>query len=73
MSLTSYGDFSKRLHDKVVGQRIPIVCSIEVTARCNLRCVHCYINLPARIQDAQASRTLGWTTPNPLRRLGRDR
>lgn len=38
----SYGEFSKRLHDKVAGKRIPIVGSFEVTFRCNLRCVHCY-------------------------------
>ena len=39
----SYGEFSKRLHDKVAGKRIPIVGSLEVTFRCNLRCVHCYV------------------------------
>jgi MoaA/NifB/PqqE/SkfB family radical SAM enzyme len=45
--ITNYSEFSRRLHDKVVGRRIPISGSIEVTARCNLRCAHCYINLPA--------------------------
>ena len=39
----SYGEFSQRLHDKVAGKRIPIVGSLEVTFRCNLRCVHCYV------------------------------
>jgi radical SAM protein with 4Fe4S-binding SPASM domain len=38
----SYGEFSKRLHEKVAGQRIPISGSLELTFRCNLRCVHCY-------------------------------
>ena len=51
--ITTYGEFSKRLHDKVVSQRIPITGSIEVTARCNLRCAHCYINLPAGDRQAQ--------------------
>jgi radical SAM protein with 4Fe4S-binding SPASM domain len=51
--VTGYGDFSKRLHDKAVGQRIPLAGSIEVTDRCNLRCVHCYINLPAADRQAQ--------------------
>ena len=37
-----YSDFSKRLHEKVAGQRIPINGSLELTFRCNLRCVHCY-------------------------------
>jgi radical SAM protein with 4Fe4S-binding SPASM domain len=39
----AYGDFSKRLHEKAVGQRIPISGSIELTFRCNLRCQHCYV------------------------------
>ncbi len=37
-----YHEFSKRIHDKVVADRIPINGSIELTLRCNLRCVHCY-------------------------------
>jgi len=44
---SSYAEFSQRLHDKVASERIPISGSLEVTARCNLRCGHCYINLPA--------------------------
>jgi radical SAM protein with 4Fe4S-binding SPASM domain len=52
--ITSYGEFSKRFHDKVAGQRIPVTGSIEVTARCNLHCAHCYINLPAGDREAQA-------------------
>lgn len=50
-----YGDFSERLHDKVGSQRIPICGSIEVTARCNLNCRHCYINLPRDDKEAQKS------------------
>jgi MoaA/NifB/PqqE/SkfB family radical SAM enzyme len=38
-----YGQFSQRLHDKVAGRRIPLVGSLELTFRCNLRCVHCYV------------------------------
>ncbi len=45
--VTKYGDFSRSLHGSVFEQRIPFTGSIEVTARCNLRCVHCFINLPA--------------------------
>ena len=40
----NYGDFSKRLHQAVVRNRIPVGGSIDLTNRCNLRCVHCYIN-----------------------------
>lgn len=39
-----YGEFSKRLHEKVAGQRLPIVGSIELTLQCNLRCKHCYLD-----------------------------
>ena len=39
-----YGEFSKRLHENAVEKRIPISGSIELTERCNLKCVHCYIN-----------------------------
>ena len=38
-----YGEFSKRLHSKVAGQRIPIGGSLELTFRCNLKCQHCYV------------------------------
>lgn len=42
----SYGEFSKRLYEDSVKKRIPISGSIELTERCNLKCVHCYINKP---------------------------
>jgi len=38
-----YGTVSKRIHETAVKNRIPINVSIEVTPRCNLECVHCYI------------------------------
>src|SRR3989338_556153 len=45
--IVNYGEFSKRIHQKVVESKIPIGGSIEITSRCNLSCAHCYINLPA--------------------------
>ena len=38
----SYGEFDERLRQKIAGQRIPVSGSLELTFRCNLRCVHCY-------------------------------
>jgi radical SAM protein with 4Fe4S-binding SPASM domain len=38
-----YAEFSKQLAQKFAGQRIPISGSVELTFRCNLRCVHCYV------------------------------
>lgn len=39
----NYGEFNKRLFEKVAGQRIPLAGSLELTFRCNLRCMHCYV------------------------------
>ena len=38
-----YSDFRARISQKVAGQRIPLVGSLELTFRCNLRCQHCYV------------------------------
>jgi radical SAM protein with 4Fe4S-binding SPASM domain len=43
----SYGAFCRRLGAETHGRRMPWLGSIELTARCNLRCVHCYINCAA--------------------------
>lgn len=43
-----YGDFSERLHSKVSLGRYPLNGSLEVTARCNLRCQHCYLPMSQR-------------------------
>lgn len=48
----SYAQFSKRWQRQVEAKRIPIDGSFELTFRCNLRCAHCYCNLPANSQDA---------------------
>jgi radical SAM protein with 4Fe4S-binding SPASM domain len=39
----SYGDFGARLTKACSPSRVPLSGSIELTFRCNLRCVHCYI------------------------------
>ncbi|HAM50460.1 MAG TPA: hypothetical protein DCP92_07085 [Nitrospiraceae bacterium] len=51
--ITKYSEFSNRLLDKIAGVRIPISGSIEVTARCNMKCTHCYINRPVDDWNAQ--------------------
>jgi radical SAM protein with 4Fe4S-binding SPASM domain len=48
----SYVQFGERLNRQVLEKRIPVNGSIELTFRCNLRCAHCYCNLPASEQDA---------------------
>jgi radical SAM protein with 4Fe4S-binding SPASM domain len=49
----NYGDFSQQLHDRSLSRRIPLVGSVELTARCNLNCAHCYINLPSGHEEAR--------------------
>jgi len=42
------------LWDKLKERRRPISFDLEITARCNNDCRHCYINLPAGDREAQA-------------------
>jgi radical SAM protein with 4Fe4S-binding SPASM domain len=41
------------LWDKLKDKRVPLSFDLEVTARCNNDCRHCYINLPANDQAAR--------------------
>lgn len=40
------GDWTETLLGDMQGARFPLSGSIELTERCNLACVHCYINQP---------------------------
>ncbi|MBN1472129.1 MAG: radical SAM protein [Syntrophaceae bacterium] len=42
------------LWEKLKDKRTPLSFDIEITARCNLNCAHCYINLPAGDKKARA-------------------
>jgi radical SAM protein with 4Fe4S-binding SPASM domain len=42
------------LWDKIKDKRVPLSFDLEITARCNSNCRHCYINLPADDKKAQA-------------------
>lgn len=41
------------LWDKLKQKRSPISFDLEITARCNMNCAHCYINLPAGDEKAR--------------------
>ena len=41
------------LWDKMKDKRVPLSFDLEVTARCNNDCLHCYINLPAGDREAR--------------------
>jgi len=39
-----YMEFAQAINAKISNERIPISGTIELTYRCNLRCIHCYCN-----------------------------
>jgi len=43
-----------RVWDRLKGKRSLISFCLELTARCNLNCTHCYINLPAGDREARS-------------------
>ena len=46
MNTLSYADFSGKIHSNTSRKRIPLDAGIDITYRCNNKCVHCYCNLP---------------------------
>jgi radical SAM protein with 4Fe4S-binding SPASM domain len=52
VNILSYADFSSKVHSASSKKRIPFDVGLDLTYRCNNRCVHCYCNLPA--DDKQA-------------------
>lgn len=42
------------LWERLKAKSVPLSFDIEITARCNCNCRHCYINLPPGDRDAQA-------------------
>jgi radical SAM protein with 4Fe4S-binding SPASM domain len=53
MEEQKYGDWSLEIHERLSGKRVPIGGSLELTQRCNNKCVHCYNNLAAGDQKAR--------------------
>lgn len=41
-----YSEFSLRLHRQSLETGTPLLGTFELTRRCNLRCSHCYLNMP---------------------------
>jgi len=54
-AVAGYGVLAERLRSKAARQRIPLEGSLELTARCNLACRHCYINQPAIVGGSAAA------------------
>ncbi|MEE9523617.1 MAG: radical SAM protein, partial [Thermodesulfovibrionales bacterium] len=57
MKEVKYQDVSSRIHHKAVtgNKRVPVNATLELTYRCNNRCVHCYCNLPTGDKIARES------------------
>src|SRR5665648_38573 len=51
VSSTSLPEFN--LWQKLANRRVPLSFDLELTARCNNACSHCYINLPAGDKKAR--------------------
>src|SRR5439155_8125892 len=47
-----HGPRSEALHARSMRERIPIMGGLELTFRCNLACVHCYVNLAPNDREA---------------------
>ena len=47
-------ELSRQLLQQLQGRRYPLSGVFELTERCNLACVHCYINQPAASQPARS-------------------
>ena len=39
-----YKEFSKKINETARTKRIPLHAMLELTYRCNFRCIHCYIS-----------------------------
>jgi radical SAM protein with 4Fe4S-binding SPASM domain len=48
-----YGPRSKVFVERLLREHLPVIGGIELTHRCNLACVHCYVNLAPNDREAQ--------------------
>jgi radical SAM protein with 4Fe4S-binding SPASM domain len=49
----AHGPLSQALHTRSMRERFPIAAGLELTHRCNLACIHCYVNLAPNDREAQ--------------------
>ncbi len=53
MQLEKYTEFSRRVNDRALRDRIPTSGTLELTHRCPLACEHCYNNVPVGDRSAR--------------------
>jgi len=54
-STATVSDFVKQFGDLTEARRLPLMGMLEITSRCNLRCVHCYLGPQAEQQKKRAA------------------
>lgn len=54
-STGSTSEFLKQFGDRISARRVPVTGMIEITSRCNLRCVHCYLGPQEEQQKKRAA------------------
>ncbi|HEX9104193.1 MAG TPA: radical SAM protein [Polyangia bacterium] len=50
----THGPLANALFAHAGAARMPVAAGLELTFRCNLACLHCYVNLPAADREAKA-------------------
>ncbi|HRS74939.1 MAG TPA: radical SAM protein, partial [Anaerolineaceae bacterium] len=55
LPVIDFSEWTGSLATTMQRERYPLSCTFELTDRCNLRCVHCYINQPAGSVEARSS------------------
>jgi radical SAM protein with 4Fe4S-binding SPASM domain len=50
----AHGPRSEALHARAANDRIPVAAGFELTHRCNLACIHCYVNLAPNDREAHS-------------------
>jgi len=50
-----FGEWGSEMQTRLQGRRYPLSGLLELTDRCNMSCVHCYINQPASSQSARST------------------
>ena len=50
----SYKDFNENIYRKLIRDRVPLSGSLELTSRCNMNCVHCYVSCERNQQSIES-------------------
>jgi radical SAM protein with 4Fe4S-binding SPASM domain len=60
LTTTTFSEFEYSLVQKAIVERLPLFCTFEVTMRCNVKCVHCYVPMNLRTNRDKTFNELGF-------------